>query len=1020
MSDDEVPWLLLPVPWPLLPKDGPLEIQPTGSCEVLTSPFVEDDTEALLRITAVGNGDVGFSAHYPACRSILGFHDDLKNVPEKTKLSYLVAGWYSAAADDLLHVFIGSLDSKNDQEKLAALSEWLKKHRWSGEKLNAAKLPSRIICHGLVRGVHWQGPARDYSDIAQFEKFNKPDAYSVEVGNSSAEALASLLARKANKTSADPQLFEDVLTAFQTGLLSSDPTISELDAELHRQGFAPVVTGKIFMIQPETRQADPTDVGQLREPLPQDLQGLLHKLNASQQECDRYAKLFRDYRWELYALWHRWIEKCMAGDEKESVLKSNLDGLTSFLENFDQQVAAAKQRRDSAKRDLTEALGKETVPRQRDGKPVLDPKYRLTELAADRFYVPNDPVVLVSGPALKPKGTYTPAQSDTLPCRVTGQEVLEYTYDIENGKHGNKVAADERIKALGIGKESLAALPVFAQRLFSEAALLEDIIKAGRKPEDIGWRMRPAPSDRSLPRISGRMPAALSVWDWIHNPWIPVYLTWEYEWLSDYPSGTDKGNLAGFEAAKWRVEGDSKDARSDAWKYRRQVDLFRDAQPPAQPASENQTYEGYALLARPTFLALAEKLRDEPKIPTRVKEIAESLQALLKEPMLSQALAGFHDALIMRRVGDQLPPLDYKRFAKGPDKDKFFLDPIHNAKDRFDCSPSTTWPFYPIRAGRVKLQKVKIIDTFGQAIELDLKSETKCRASQRLEAEARPAEPDLIQLRPRSVCPMRLNFAPAPAGNPATIAPASSPICGWVVPNQFDQNLTLYAANGKPLGALQKRFELKAGSQKMPYYWVDVPGTVDAHINHQALDKHLAKTIENPHLLDFAHYIRRLTGDQSSDFSRLLDSALAATEQRVPEEDPGVSVLVGRPLALVRAEIRMEIPGLPAFHQNLSWKARGPDTAIRIRQWLETNGLTQFPKDELNLLVTGGAESVRWPVRLGDRWGSNDGLVGFFAGALATEPRPFFASWGFGGTKYREGTWSMRRISPSIASRRFR
>jgi len=76
-------------------------------------------------------------------------------------------------------------------------------------------------------------------------------------------------------------------------------------------------------------------------------------------------------------------------------------------------------------------------------------------------------------------------------------------------------------------------------------------------------------------------------------------------------------------------------------------------------ATTTSTYRGYALLARPTFLALAEKLRREPdKVPPRVKEIAAPLQALLaNRPMLSQALAGFHDGLIMRRVGDQLPPL---------------------------------------------------------------------------------------------------------------------------------------------------------------------------------------------------------------------------------------------------------------------------------------------------------------------------------------------------------------------------
>jgi hypothetical protein len=272
------------------------------------------------------------------------------------------------------------------------------------------------------------------------------------------------------------------------------------------------------------------------------------------------------------------------------------------------------------------------------------------------------------------------------------------------------------------------------------------------------------------------------------------------------------------------LQGDSADARSDDWKYRRQVDLAPDGPPPEQPAATSPTYRGYALLARPTFLALAEKLRREPdKVPPRVREIATPLQALLENrPMLSQALAGFHDGLIMRRVGDQLPPLDYNRFV---DQDAFFIDPIHDAmrpEDRFDYSPRTDFPFCPIRSGRLKLLSLRIIDAFGQAISLDPGARTSCHAGQRIRADANgtggPSNSNSLRLPPRFVRPTRLTFATAPAGNPTTVAPASSSICGWVVPNQFDQNLTLYAANGKPLGALQRKFELKAGSTQNYFY----------------------------------------------------------------------------------------------------------------------------------------------------------------------------------------------------------
>ena len=1087
------------VPWPFFPENNkPLQILRVGAYAPLPpSGFQEDGTAANVKITAVGNGDVGFSSHYPACRGILGFYDDLDlaKVPY-TKLSYLVAGWYSDPAhDDPLQVFVSALQA-DAEEKKTKLEGWLTDRSWSVDSLDPTKLPTCLVCHGLVRGVGWQGRDRDYSDVDEFEQFSNQTQYSVDVGNSSAEALAAWL-RLVAAQNADAELFEDVLTAFQTGLLAHNPTNSELDAELHRQGFVPVVTGKSFSIQSEASSLDPADVAQPHEPLPQYLQELLRDLNARQEECDRHVQLRKDYYWELYALWHRWTLRCTEFDEKESnLLKSNLDGLKSFLLNFDQlpSVVGAKNRRQDAEDNLRKKLlnpnaydlrvmsvpgidgledtgrsfvivalvgaklhvrifddsGKKVVDKPEDQlvsgemlttlkerlNPIPDqsklsqkdtqeiignatsvaghtrPKYRLTFSDGDRFYIPNDPVVLVSGSALERKGTYTPLESDMLPCRVTGQEVLEYKYDIKNGAHGNVVQASDKIKSFGIADKDMKALPLFAQRLFCEALLLEEIKPDSGQPKEIeqpsdqrtaiAWRDPSSHSDMSA-WIIARMPSVVSVFDWKHNPWIPIYLTWEVEWQPDYQGGMDYDANC-IASAGWQLGVDGEDARSDVWKYRRQADLLRTDQPPAAAAGTPQSYKGYALLARPSFRALAEKIKREPdKVPPRIKEIADKLQEFIgKRPMLSQALAGFHDGLIMRRVGDQLPPLDYNRWADGPDKNQFFIDPIREAlrrEDRFDCSPAPSWPFFPIRAGRMKIKLLKIVDTFGQAIKLEFNfGQTPIRIAQRLRENA-IATDGVFQLRPRVARPMRLRFAPAPAGNPPTIVPASSPICGWVVPNRFDQNLTLYAANGRPLGALQKKFELKAGSEKMPFYWVDVPGTVAALVDDQALETHIADQIKNPHLRDFALYILRLEGDASAGFSGLLDQALAATEQRVPEEDPSVSVLVGRPLALVRAEIGLEIAGLPALDQSSSWKAGGQDS--EIQRLLEAHGLERFPENnELKaLLRTRGVERVRWPVRLGDRRAADDGLVGFF-GDPGPASRPFYASWGFDGTAY--------------------
>ena len=106
---------------------------------------------------------------------------------------------------------------------------------------------------------------------------------------------------------------------------------------------------------------------------------------------------------------------------------------------------------------------------------------------------------------------------------------------------------------------------------------------------------------------------------------------------------------------------------------------------------------------------------------------------------------------------------------------------------------------------------------------------------------------------------------------------------------------------------------------------------------------------------------------------------MAAADQRAPDEDPGLAVLVGRPLALVRADLQFETAGLPAHRPELR-----PDPA---------------PGAALdNILDTGGFQDVKWPLRLGDLHARNDGLIGVFgcdaAGDDVTTGGGFYPAWG--------------------------
>ena len=188
-------------------------------------------------------------------------------------------------------------------------------------------------------------------------------------------------------------------------------------------------------------------------------------------------------------------------------------------------------------------------------------------------------------------------------------------------------------------------------------------------------------------------------------------------------------------------------------------------------------------------------------------------------------------------------------------------------------------------------------------------------------------------------------------------------MCGWVLPNHMEHSLGIYSASGQPLGAFQERLKRAVGDKA--YYWVPFPG-VEYETDGPPGDDALGA---------FFDWVGGLGAEPGDTFSALLSESIQATDHRVPEEDPGISVLVGRPLALVRARLRLESPGLPAHSPEL----KGPVLPNAIEK----------------AIVTRGFEKVAWPVRVGDHRARNDGVVGVFRCSSSGTPEgPFYPTWG--------------------------
>ena len=333
------------------------------------------------------------------------------------------------------------------------------------------------------------------------------------------------------------------------------------------------------------------------------------------------------------------------------------------------------------------------------------------------------------------------------------------------------------------------------------------------------------------------------------------------------------------------------------------------------------------------------------------------------------------------------------------------IDPIHAAinegfgpdeqRDTFRTAPYLTErPFLPIRAGRLRFERLSVVDAFGQTVELPVERINDSAQNGWNKAMLRRAHSCLadssqsaansyhVWLKPRFAQPMRLRFEWANASPSA--AERGGPVCGWIVPNYLEKSLMIYAANGVPLGALQKKLGIRSGYTGPAYHWVDVPaGKKGGDPRGRAVSERLAEIVEDAHLHYFCSWVLALNADDGAAFSAMLDQSMAAVDQRVPDEDPGVSVLVDRPLALVRASLQFEVASLPA-HRPALHAAAGAASERGLDARLDT----------------GGFQQVEWPVRLGDIDARNDGLIGAFrctpaaSGDDVFTDGAFYPAWG--------------------------
>jgi hypothetical protein len=271
-----------------------------------------------------------------------------------------------------------------------------------------------------------------------------------------------------------------------------------------------------------------------------------------------------------------------------------------------------------------------------------------------------------------------------------------------------------------------------------------------------------------------------------------------------------------------------------------------------------------------------------------------------------------------------------------------------------------------VLAGGVTLTRTRLLDAFGRTLDVPVGGViTPTRASL-------DGQPGTLQLRPRLLRPsrwlIRLVDAATAAGTEGTEARVDqveaalqvNPVAGFVMPDHLDESLEVFGIDGAPIGELLHEpvgggviWEIAAGREG--------PADAGPHFGLAPAQKPLADFAA---ALVAADAAARSGAPQSTEEAppesalsallRAIDTTLWTVDSFAALGSEHVAGLVGRPIAVVRAQLRLELR---------------PPTDIDLSDPQRAAEWAQAERD---------AARHAFPVRIGELTRSDDGVLGFF------------------------------------------
>lgn len=953
-------------------------------------------------VKVVGPGDVSWAVAYDNIRNVFSFYDRLPD--QNATLTYCIVGWYSRPAHDPLfqmpgddpaawqtkvetdfnwnvgstsqdvtaaqaawavwqkaHGLDGSTPQGLPQQLLQAIQRWQRWQAEHGESGPAATLPQQLICHATIAQVPWRGPRNAYGTGAPGQGMQFPG---VSIGNTATEAIAAWFADYlVRKQGGDPGTINKIersIEAFQKNVLlelEDDPVSAEF--MLHRARFGSADGGKEWIVvRPEAEDGQAGQFGgQQTVPLNADQTLALTNLNQLQTAADQKRALLYSQRLELFLVHFKLMSL-----PKRTTPKPILDQVTKARDTI---LAAAQATANELKQqdDAVNAASK-TFAQQLGADFVL----RLVDRPA--FYAPNDPVLMVAAvqqdTKFAPPGTYD--DDETLFTRFTGQSVTGI--DVEVGGVSVTLDASDLLKELtlppgtGIPKElpdlwleavwlDPSSTP-FLARLASAKAPRIDPATATQviyAQQTMLYNNKAAlgVDEKALgaaARLHGVPPASVALNLRLRQPWTPIFMDWKVSWCPSWSGPSDtlsgKGWSLGDNDYEWSGQN-------------------------VQVPAPKLIFAGRTVLNPKIAQDIAARLalfNDDPDYSSLDVDTRNRLNDLAREignfDIMTQSLGGFTERLITQMVASNKAPED-AAVAAALGSDPITFRPIFD-----DPKKPSTLPFFPVRAGHLQVLDLWVVDSWGQILRgKDPTLGPDSPLDNLLRAESVTTEgtqnKKFVQLPPRISQPARVELLMLQADDDAVRSNSSdltSPICGWVMPNHLDDSLMVFSASGDGLGSIIKvqTDRTQANPQGSGIRWDAVPGS-DAPLG-------APPELPNEHLQSFIDgLLRRGRFDGGTAFDGLLsavDSSLWAMAAGTVSEG-NLSVLLGRPLAVVRAELSLNLFGQSVYNQSL----------LETGNYYVGEGGAYNPKPT-------PFQSVAFYARVGDLSLRTNGVLGYF------------------------------------------